>query len=124
MTAIDPGRARAGPGAAHPRVGRMIGARMWWADVIAGVSLSLAVLAVHPVHYMLRAPYWFDEQWVALSTRVSLARLALVSCVSPVGFTFLLRLVPGSGPERYRLLVLLLAAGAVGTGYLLGRELR
>ena len=59
-----------------------------------------------------------------MSTRVSLTQLPLVSCVSPIGFTFLIRLIPGTGLERYRLLVLLLAAGAVGAGYLVGRELR
>jgi hypothetical protein len=93
-------------------------------NAIVGSALSLAVFVVHPVHYMLSAPYWFDESWVVLSTRVSLTKLPLVSWVSPIGFTFLLRLVPGSGEERYRLIVLFFAAGSVAAGYLLGRELQ
>jgi hypothetical protein len=121
MTATDPGFTRA---RTRPQAGRAPRSWLRAVDAVVGVALSLAVLAVHPLHYMLRTPYWFDEQWVAVSTRVSITKLALVSCVSPVGFTFLIRLVPGTGPERFRLVVLFLAAGAVGTGYLLGRELR
>jgi hypothetical protein len=93
-------------------------------DVATATALALAVLAVHPVTYMRRAPYFVDELWVALSTRVPVARLPDVTCVTPIGFTYLIRLVPGSGELRYRMIVLGFAAAAVVLGYLLGLELR
>src|SRR5213078_939753 len=40
------------------------------------------------------------------------------------GFTYLIRLVPGAGELRYRMIVLVFAAAAVVLGYLLGLELR
>src|SRR2546430_1244997 len=90
---------------------------------LAGV-LALLVLAVYPVPYLLKEPYYFDEQWVALSTRLPLSDLTRVTWTSPIGFSAVIRLIPGTGAERLRVVALLCAAGAVAVAYFLGRELR
>jgi hypothetical protein len=87
---------------------------------IAGIM----VVFVHDVHYLLTAPYWMDEAWVADSLRVPLGQVARLASSTPYGWTLLLRLVPGSGLERQRIVPLAFAALAVAFGYLLGRELR
>ncbi|NHC46382.1 hypothetical protein [Motilibacter aurantiacus] len=78
---------------------------------------------MHDVGYLLRQPYWLDESWVAVSTRVPLRDLPLVTASSPLGWTVLLRLVPFGGPERQRLVPLAFAGLAVALGYLLLRAL-
>src|ERR1700677_2711491 len=60
-----------------------------------GVAVAACVLLVHDVAYLLQVPYWLDEAWVADSTRVSVGHLLDVTSATPVGWTFLLRLVPG-----------------------------
>src|SRR3954447_25363769 len=90
----------------------------------AGVAtvLGLLVLAVHDVGYLLRQPYWLDESWVAVSTKVAWRDLPQVAASSPLGWTVLLRLVPVGGPERQRLVPLAFAALAVAVAYLLLRS--
>jgi hypothetical protein len=88
--------------------------------VIAGVM----VVFVHDVHYLFTFPYWMDEAWVADSTRAPLGQVARLASSTPYGWTLLLRLVPGTGLERQRLVPLAFAGLAVALGYLLGRELR
>src|SRR4051812_16885988 len=78
-------------------------------DVAVAAVLGLLVLAVHDVGYLLRQPYWLDESWVAVSTKVAWRDLPLVSAASPLGWTALLRLVPGAAPERQRLVPLAFA---------------
>ncbi len=82
------------------------------------------MLVVHDVPYLLRVPYWFDEAWVAVSTRVSLGHLTTVTETSPTGWTFLLRLMPTNGQQDQRLLPLLLAGLTVLAAYGFGRTLR
>jgi hypothetical protein len=86
--------------------------------------LALVVIAVYPVRYLLTEPYYFDEQWVALSTRVPLSDLPRVTWTSPIGFSAVIRLIPGTGAERLRVVALVCAACAVAVAYFLGRELR
>ena len=84
--------------------------------------LSASVFLVHDVGNALRVPFWLDEAWVADSTRVPLSRLETVTSSSPIGWTAALRLIFAGGPERYRLLPLILLAGTVAVAYLLGRR--
>jgi hypothetical protein len=93
-------------------------------DLGLAAALALLVFVVYPVRYLLTEPYWFDEQWVALSTRMPLSDLPRATWTSPIGFSAALRLIPGAGPERLRIVALLCAAGAVAVAYFLGRELR
>ena len=90
----------------------------------AGVAFTVATFWVHAVSYLLTAPLWYDEKWVAVSTRASLGQLRLVTLSTPIGWTLLLRLVPVHGTQALRLVPLLFAAGAVAVAFLLGRELR
>ena len=55
---------------------------------------------------MLKHPFWLDEAWVAVLTRAPLTRLPRLSSSAPFGFVALLKLVPGSGLQRGRLVVL------------------
>jgi hypothetical protein len=90
---------------------------------VLALSVAAAVLLVHDLHYDLTKALWLDEAWVALSTRAPLVHLGRVTSSTPLGFTFLLRLVPGGGLQDLRLLPLLFAALAALCGYLLGEEL-
>ena len=91
--------------------------------VLAGV-VALAVLLVHDVPYLLQHSLWIDEAWVADTVRARIGLTPALSSSTPVGWTFLLRLVPFGGPERLRLVPLAFAMLAAAAGYLFGRELR
>jgi hypothetical protein len=93
--------------------------------VVLAVALAASVVAVHDVAYILGHPFWFDESWVADSIRAPLHALPLVTGSSPIGWTALLRLVPGAGDsQRARLIPLAFCALACVAAYLLGHELR
>ena len=94
------------------------------ADWLLALVVGLSVLAVHDVGYLLRAPFWLDEAWVAATVRAPLGMVGSLTSSTPIGFTLLLRLVPFGGPERLRLVPLASAGLAAAVAYLLGRELR
>ena len=79
--------------------------------------------AVHDVGYLLRLPYWTDEAWVAVTTRFPLARLPALTSSTPIGWTFLLRLLTFGPGQSGRILPLVFAGLAVIPAYLLGRRL-
>lgn len=92
------------------------------ADWVAVAVLLAAVPVVHDLGTMLTAPYWLDEAWVALSVRFPLAELPVATSSTPIGWTFLLRLVPD--PDYLRVVTLafhgLGLVGAYAWGRLLG----
>nr|MDT0663208.1 hypothetical protein [Micromonospora sp. DSM 115978] len=128
QNAIDPGAALAGREASEPS-GEVpaadpcagVGSTTWWPHLLAGVLLAGAVPVVHDVRAALRLPYWLDEAWVALSVRLPLADLPEVTKSTPLGWTALLRLVPGE--HRLRLLPLAFLGLGVLAGYVLGQSL-
>ena len=87
-------------------------------------AIVLSALLVHDVSYLLRHSFWVDEAWVADSVRARIGLTPSLALSTPLGWTFLLRLVPFGGPERLRLVPLAFAALAAAAGYLFGRELR
>jgi hypothetical protein len=89
-----------------------------------GVVVGLSVLVVHDVPYLLHQSFWIDEAWVADSVRAPIGLTRSMASSTPLGWTFLLRLVPFGGAERLRLVPLAFAVLAAGAGYLFGRELR
>jgi hypothetical protein len=93
------------------------------ADVCLAVAIALCVLLVHDVPYILRQSFWVDEAWVADTVRASVRLTPSLSSSAPLGWTYLLRLVPFGGPERLRLVPLAFAMLAAAAGYLFGREL-
>ncbi|HTU76175.1 MAG TPA: hypothetical protein VMG38_21870 [Trebonia sp.] len=105
-----------------PRKAVAIGLRS--ADVVLAIVAGVMVIFVHDVPYLLHEPYWLDEAWVADSIRAPLSEVPRLASSTPLGWTLLLRLVPGPGLQRQRLVPLAFAGLAVATGYLLGRELR
>jgi hypothetical protein len=121
MSATRPARElRAAPAAAPPapRPTR------WWVDAgLVALLLPLAVVARRP-GYLFSHTFWLDEGWVADSIRAPLSQLRLVTSSTPIGWTFLLRLVPDVGPpERLRVLPLAFGVLSVVVAYLLGRQL-
>jgi hypothetical protein len=96
-------------------------ATRWLPHLLAPALLVLLTPAVHDVRAALRPPYWLDEAWVALSVRLPLADLPEVTKSTPLGWTALLRLVPGE--HRLRLLPIAFLGMAVLAGYLLGQSL-
>jgi hypothetical protein len=90
--------------------------------LIAGV-ISIATFFVHNVSYVLSQPFWLDESWVAVSTRVPLRAVPHVTSVTPLGWTLLLRTVVVGGEQRYRLIPLIFSALTVLAAYLLVRSL-
>lgn len=92
-------------------------------DVVLPTLGFLATFLVHDTGYVLSAPYWIDEAWVAISTKLPLRDLPSVVQTSPMGWEFLLRLVPFGGDQRQRLVPLILAAVAVVLAYVYVRRL-
>jgi hypothetical protein len=93
-------------------------------DVGLAAAVGLAVLLVHDVPYLLHQSFWVDEAWVADTVRAPIGLTHSLGLITPLGWTFLLRLVPFGGPERLRLVPLAFAGLTAATGYLFGRELR
>ena len=96
--------------------------RLRW-DVLLAVLLCGATFVVHDVGYLLRLPFWTDEAWVAISTRLPLHELLRVTASTPVGWSLLLRLVFFGGEQGLRLLPLAFAALTVGAAYVFARSL-
>jgi hypothetical protein len=94
------------------------------ADLLIALLLGAAVLVVHDVGYMMRHAFWVDEAWVADSVRTPVGQFPALTSSTPLGWTTLLRLIPGTGEQRLRLLPLAFTVLATMTAYLLGRELR
>jgi hypothetical protein len=97
--------------------------RAWVVDGAAVVLLLVLVPVVHSVGPMLRAPFWLDEAWVAMSARGSLRQALDLTGPTPVGWTLMMRAIPGDDPERLRWLPFLFLAASVPAGYALGRLL-
>ncbi len=106
------------------RAGKPLTVALTVADVLLAIAAGVTVIFVHDVHFILSQPYWLDEAWVADSVRAPLGLVPRLASSSPLGWTFLLRLVPAGGLQRQRLVPLIFAGLAVAAGYLLGRELR
>ncbi len=109
-----PPPARAFPAARGSRPGRT---RVDWADVMLAGILASATLIVHDVGYLFREPFWNDEAWVAISTKLPLHDLPRIAASTPVGWSFLLRLVVVGGDQRLRVIPLLFGALAVAAAY-------
>ncbi len=92
-------------------------------DFVIAAALAVPTFAVHPVNRILSVPYWEDEAWVADLTRASWSTIARVGSPSPVGFVALLKLVPGSGMQRARLVPLAFCALTVVMAYVLARSI-
>lgn len=91
-------------------------------DSLALLALLCLLPILHDVKTMLTAPYWLDEAWVALSVRFPLRDLPVTTSSSPLGWSFLLRLVPD--PDHLRLVTLVFQGIAVVAAYGFGRSLR
>jgi hypothetical protein len=90
-------------------------------DGIAIAALLAFYFVVHDVKLVLTAPYWLDEAWVALSVRFPISELPLLTSSTPLGWTFLLRLVPDS--DYLRVVPLAFDLLVVVCAYVLGRLL-
>jgi len=93
-------------------------------DLCLAAVVGLCVLLVHDAGYLLRHSFWVDEGWVAETVRARIGLVPSLAASTPLGWTFLLRLVPFGGPDRLRLVPLAFAGLAAAAGYLFGRELR
>jgi hypothetical protein len=82
----------------------------------------MLVLAVHRLGPILGNPFWLDEAWVALSTKMPIGNLPWATSSTPLGWTFLISLLPAHG-QVLRLVPWLFLAGSVFGGYLFGRRL-
>ncbi len=79
---------------------------------------------MHNVGVDLRRPYWLDESWVADAVRAPWGNVPLVTSSTPLGWTFLLKVVPGlQSGEHGRLLAIAFCGLAAAAGYLLGEQL-
>jgi len=92
-------------------------------DFCLAAAIGLAVLVVHDVPYLLHQSFWVDEAWVADTVRAPIGLTKSLASSTPLGWTYLLRLVPFGGPERLRLVPLAFAMLTAAAGYLFGREL-
>ncbi|MCG5448749.1 DUF6541 family protein [Micromonospora hortensis] len=85
------------------------------------IALVGAFFVVNDIRSWLTAQYWGDEAWVALSVRFPLADLPVTTSSSPIGWSFLLRLVPDI--DHLRVVPLGFQLLTVVAAYLLGRSL-
>ncbi len=92
-------------------------------DTMLVLAIAVATIALHPLHRILTAPYWEDEGWVADLTRASWSEVARIGSPTPVGFVALLKLVPGSGLQRARLVPLAFNVLSGCIAYVLTRSL-
>lgn len=115
---------RQGTAARPPAASRLALGKPATIDVCLAVAVGLCVFAVHDVPYLLHHSFWVDEGWVAETVRARIGLTPSLASSTPLGWTYLLRLVPFGGPERLRLVPLGFAALAAAAGYLFGRELR
>jgi hypothetical protein len=86
------------------------------AEASAVVLACLALVAVsHDVGYILHAPYWLDEAWVAVSARLPVGDLLQVTSSTPPGWNLLQRVFTPFGLQAARLLPLgfIAASGVV-----------
>jgi hypothetical protein len=81
------------------------------------------VAVVHDVPYMFSQAYWNDESWVAVTTRFPLSDLAQTTSSTPIGFSFLVRLLTIGRSQSARVLVLAFAGMAVIVAYWFARRL-
>jgi hypothetical protein len=97
----------------------------WLAVVEAGIAAALLVATffVHNTSYLLSTPFWNDEEWVAISTKLPLHDLARDSASTPLGWGLLLRLMVFGGQQRYRLVPLAFAGLGAVAAYALARSL-
>lgn len=100
----------------------MLRSRLTWEHAVPLV-IGLLVLAVHDLAYVFAQPFWTDEAWVAVTTRFPLSQLPATTSSTPIGWSFLLRLVTVSGHQISRLLPLIFAGVAVLIAYWFARRL-
>ena len=92
-------------------------------DVLLAGLLTALTFVVHDVGYLLRLPFWTDEAWVAISTRLPLHLLVRVTGSTPVGWSVLLRFAVFGGQQGLRLVPLAFAALTVTAAYGCARTL-
>lgn len=95
----------------------------YWPDLLLGGLLTLATFLVHNFSYMMSAPYWNDEAWVAVSTKLPIHQVAKVAASTPVGWDLLLRLVAWGQDPPLRIVPLLFGALTVSVAYVYVRYL-
>jgi hypothetical protein len=98
------------------RVGRVI-------DASLAVALAAGVLLVQSLHTLLQHPFWLDEAWVADLVKAPLSRQIALSSSTPVGWAVLLRLVPGRGAQRLRVLPLAFEGATAALAFVFVRGL-
>jgi len=99
-----------------------------WPDAVLLLTLFCATFVVHDVGYILRAPFWVDETWVAISMKLPVSDLKQVTASSPPGWTLLLRLsniggIHLGGEQGARLIPLIFSAFTPPAAYILVRRL-
>jgi hypothetical protein len=92
-------------------------------DVCLAAAVGLSVLLVHDVPYLLHHPFWVDEAWLADTVRARIGLTPSLAVSTPLGWTFLLRLVPFGDAQGLRLVPLAFTMLAAAAAYLFGREL-
>jgi hypothetical protein len=95
--------------------------RGWIVDGIALLAVVGLFFAIHDVQPALKLPYWLDEAWVALSTKLPLSDLPTDTASTPLGWSFLLRLIPFDNGLRLLPLGFLCASALLA--YWFGRAL-
>ena len=125
MTSAGASTERAQPAARSRRgLRQRLASRPDVLDLGLAAVVGLMVLLVHDVPYLLSHSFWVDEAWVADTVRARPGLTWSLASSTPLGWTYLLRLVPFGGPQRLRLVPLAFTMLAAATGYLFGRELR
>ena len=93
-------------------------------DIALAGGVAITTLAVRDLRQIYCVPFWGDEAWVADSTKVAIGKLPWITSSTPIGWTFLLRLVPRIGSaERLRLVPLVFSVATALAAFVFGRVL-
>lgn len=92
--------------------------------VIAVVVLAgTGTLVLHSLDYILTAPLWLDELWVASSVHFPISDLSAITSTTPIGWNLLQQAFYPLGDEAPRLLALIFTALCPAAAYLLGHTI-
>lgn len=92
-------------------------------DIVVVGALLVSTFLVHDLHYVLNAPYWVDEAWVAISDRFPLSQLPDTTSTTPIGWSVLVRLAGTPGSQRARLVPLAFGALTAAAAYWFAADL-
>jgi hypothetical protein len=87
--------------------------------IVLAASVVFTAVA-YDIGYILTAPFWWDELWVAVSARFPLSDLPAITSSTPIGWNVLQQSFSTFGEQAQRIVPLIFVAASSTTAYFLG----